>query len=358
MTSQGYTAGSGADERSLKAFQEKMELAIEAGKNKSKAAKAKKQSEHVAKRQNMARSLLRAQRYLGFLPVQGEILRHSRRYVSEYSNVRIEDSPLPDIASLCVTTSFNANEPACHPFDMDVMFIAFDVEAYERSPRQITEIGVATLDTRDLHGIAPGASGENWQKLIRARHFRIEEYKHYRNHEFVQGCPDQFEFGESEFIAKDSVGKVMSSCFKSPFSAPQTQSTDEKRKVILLGHDISQDISYLQQAGFNVLNSGNVHDKLDTVEMYRVYTKDPNARSLGSIIYDLNFTGWNLHNAGNDAVYTVWAFLAICVKSATERGSAEQSTKHDALLEKRTEAAVEQAKQNVKDNHEGWEAAE
>jgi len=30
---------------------------------------------------------------------------------------------------------------------------------------------------------------------IRARHFRINEYKHVHNTDFVHGCADRFEFG-------------------------------------------------------------------------------------------------------------------------------------------------------------------
>lgn len=61
---------------------------------------------------------------------------------------------------------------------------------------------------------------------------------------------------------------------------------------------------------------------------------------------------------GNDAVYTIWAMLAICVKAASDRGSEEQRKKHDENMQKRTETAVEQAKQRVQDGSEGWETAE
>lgn len=78
-------------------------------------------------------------------------------------------------------------------FEQDVVFVCVDVEAWERDHNIITEIGISTLDTRDLAGIAPGKDGEHWTKLIRARHFRIEEYKNLHNHEFVSGCADKFE---------------------------------------------------------------------------------------------------------------------------------------------------------------------
>ena len=61
---------------------------------------------------------------------------------------------------------------------------------------------------------------------------------------------------------------------------------------------------------------------------------------------------------GNDAVYTIWAMLAICVKAASDRGSEEQRKAHEESLEKRTGYAVEQAKERVKNGSVGWEAAE
>ena len=90
---------------------------------------------------------------------------------------------------------FNAAEPAPYLREHSVVFVCVDVEAYERSSKIITEIGIATLDTHDIESLAPGEGGAEWMKKIRARHFRIKEHKHYKNTEFVTGCADRFEFG-------------------------------------------------------------------------------------------------------------------------------------------------------------------
>jgi hypothetical protein len=76
-----------------------------------------------------------------------------------------------------------------------VIFISIDVESFERDHNLITEIGIATLDTADLATVSPGKGGTNWMSLIRARHFRIKEYEHLKNHEFVHGCAENFQFG-------------------------------------------------------------------------------------------------------------------------------------------------------------------
>ena len=148
----------------------------EAQKAKSKANKQKKQEDRMAKNKSMQDQFKRAGRYLG---VRGPIQ-------ASYSS-----SSYPAI---------DPSMPVPFTFDHDVVFVCVDVESYERAHHKITEVGVATLDTRELIGVPPGENGAAWRNKIRARHFRINEYKHLRNTEFVTGYPDGFDFGESTFI--------------------------------------------------------------------------------------------------------------------------------------------------------------
>lgn len=179
------------------------------------------------------------------------------------------------------------------------------------------------------------------------------------NHQFVSGCPGAFEFGESEFVPKNQLGPVLASCFKYPFSQEEDLvkgTADEERNIVLVGHDLGQDINYCHQLGFSVLSRASIKESVDTVGMYRAYSKDPNARSLGSILYDFDLSGWHLHNAGNDAVYTIQAMLAICVKSASVRGGDEKAeTEKKKLLEEKTAVLVEAAKEKAKEDCAGWD---
>ncbi|KAK1824948.1 hypothetical protein LTR12_000743, partial [Friedmanniomyces endolithicus] len=294
--------GTMPDERSLQAFKDMIDTMVGLGKAKSKAKKKANQQVAVQRRQEMSKQVSRAQHYLGLLPKR-------------------KDGLLSGMTNLAVSP-VDLNSPALNPFEQDVVIIAVDVEAYERSPKTITEVGVATLDTRDLRGEATGPNGEKWFKHIRGRHFRVAEYKNLRNHEFVEGCPDKFraEFGTSEFVPKDDLPSMLTSCFHQPFSKRDDAHTDstaeEKRTIVLLGHDINQDITYLHSIGFSVLNRSNLAEVLDTATMFKSYTRDNNATSLGKVLYHFDIDGWNLHNAGNDAVYTMQAMLAIAVKAA------------------------------------------
>lgn len=77
----------------------------------------------------------------------------------------------------------------------NVVFIAMDVEAIERPPNPISEVGIAILDMRDLKYVPHGACGQDWHSMITAHHLRTREYSGLINHEFIQGCPDHFNFG-------------------------------------------------------------------------------------------------------------------------------------------------------------------
>lgn len=77
----------------------------------------------------------------------------------------------------------------------DVVFICVDVEAIERRPNPISEIGFAILDTKDIRGVEPGPCGENWRTSLRCHHLRVWEYAGLRNQQYVKGCPDAFDFG-------------------------------------------------------------------------------------------------------------------------------------------------------------------
>lgn len=340
---------------SVEAFKKKMGAVADISKKKKKATNTRRHQEALMSRQEMVRQSLRGQRYLGLHPKTDH------------------DALIPNLATLELSP-VDPNLPAPHPFDEEPIFISIDCEAWESPPRMVTEVGVATLDTRDLKGIPPGENGTGWHKCVRGRHFRVIEYKDCVNYQWVQGCPDHFQFGpSSEWVSKDSLASVLATCFTEPYSKRSSKDEEfpplgwkpapasvpaEQRKLILVGHDVGQDIEYLRQVGFNVTSRSTFLDTIDTVNMYRTYNQDPNARSLGAILANLDLAGWYLHNAGNDAVYTIHAMLAMCVKTAAERGTGQIEKRVDEHHEKKTSEVVEGAKERAKEDREGWDAAD
>lgn len=158
------------------------------------------------------------------------------------------------------------------PFDPenDVVFICFDIETYEMKPKLVTEIGFAILDTRDIRVVAPGEDARNWFPYIQGHHLRVKEYKNYRNKRFVKGYPQFFQFGKSEIISVDSIRRA---CLE--IMTPKAPSGDY-RKVVVVGHDIAQDIDLILTVDLDVYELPGLLEIVDNQRMQQHRKHCPN----------------------------------------------------------------------------------
>lgn len=191
-------------DRSLAAFRAKIELMNLAQKGKKVANKERAKKERIEKQQAWSHSIKRVQRYLGLRESNQAHTAATQAHIAAIKENMIEkgvawgtfEKTYQDaVAKLPPSANFHPDQPAPFQQEGSVVFVCVDVEAYERSSKVITEIGIATLDTLDLIDLVPGEGGKNWMEKIRPRHFRINENKHYVNSDFVAGCADRFEFG-------------------------------------------------------------------------------------------------------------------------------------------------------------------
>ncbi|KAL2867067.1 uncharacterized protein BJX67DRAFT_381386 [Aspergillus lucknowensis] len=295
-----FKPSSGIMDESFMAFEKMMEAAIAAAKSKSKS-KAKKQRLRIQRELEASDAARRAQCYLGLRADPTDLIE------GKWDEHQTADPHPPRLA---------VDKPVPHPFWTEPVFVSVDVEVNERCHTLVTEVGISTLDTRDLIGVAPGPQGEGWQSRIRSRHLRVEEYANHVNRLYVRGCPDKFEFGVSEWVSADEV----SSTVQSSFAHPTFFDGDEKklRPLVLVGHSLISDIQYLELAGVHIVEkssgASNFADRIDTATTFQVIRGETAARSLGAVLGELGMTGWNLHNAGNDARYTMQALVAMLVK--------------------------------------------
>lgn len=356
------------DDRSLEAFKRMTEKVMESNKNKAKSAKAQKKKQRILQQQYLLRQLKRLQRYLGLRPKRSKcIVRRIEINIIDFSAaedpIKTPGLSWPELQAAreayrkaAQIPPLDYQKPPLYPPDRSVVFIAFDVEAYEKDHEKITEIGVSVLDTLDLVDVAPGRDGKQWHGKIRTRHFRIKEYQHLQNKEYVNGCPDRFEFGSSEFIDLEDAPHALASCFKPPYFAhPRAPNfnAELKRDIVLVGHDISCDINFLHRIGYNPLNLPNVLECFDTASIDRTWRRSGNTRSLGNILNDFDLLGWNLHNAGNDAHYTMQVLLALAVRMLEEKNTVTDGEKV-AALNKKIHEATEVAKERILESAEGW----
>ncbi|KAK4693160.1 hypothetical protein P7C71_g4189, partial [Lecanoromycetidae sp. Uapishka_2] len=367
----------GLQDRTFPAFRRKMEAAILAGKNAKKNANEKKKRDRINMKRRFCEQLRRTQCYLGIRP-RGTAKQdgfhadpnhtHEESLVAQAEYERAAGLKLPDLT---------LTSPVPYPFDTNVVFVCVDIEAWERDHKIITEIGISTLDTNDLVGIPPGEGGMEWMKKLRGRHFRIAEYAHHNNTDFVAGCAANFEdkFGTSEWISIKEAPQVVASCFRHPFSAPgqytpfphdvrmitRNGSGSQylppinehvpKRNIVLVGHEIKSDLEYLRTIGYDVTNLSNLLEAVDTIDLYKAMKRGSNTPSLGAVLLDLGLVGWNLHNAGNDAGYTMEALIGISFTSLTITHAPAPNREH-------LDAAAAEAQARIIEDTEEWEIAD
>uniref|UniRef100_A0A8H7TPP9 Gfd2/YDR514C-like C-terminal domain-containing protein n=1 Tax=Bionectria ochroleuca TaxID=29856 RepID=A0A8H7TPP9_BIOOC len=198
----------------------------------------------------------------------------------------------------------------------DVVLVCFDVEAIERPPNPISEIGIAILDTRDIAKTAPGPAGQEWWPLIKAHHLRVRELSALVNRDYVQGCPDAFNFGESTFPTKSETKEAILSILN-PY-------IEDGRSIALVGHDIHQDIRYLFSLGIDLANIGSIKQTIDSQALHQVLRELDCGRGLSAVLSDLGISSKNLHNAGNDAVFTLRASIGLAIENTRKQAAKEK----------------------------------
>ncbi|KAI8144461.1 hypothetical protein BJV82DRAFT_68840 [Fennellomyces sp. T-0311] len=181
------------------------------------------------------------------------------------------------------------------------VFCAIDIEAWEQDHSILLEIGWTLYDsTTDRY---------------MDQHYLISTYRHLVNGRFVSDEKMNFSFGTSVWCtlkqALKELRKDLDWCVQ------------RDGGFVLVGHGLDSDLKYLQKAQFLWPCSDGKQETLDvnqsaivticnTDEMYGASIKDlHNPPSLGSTMAILGLESQNLHNAGNDAHYTMLLFMEL-----------------------------------------------
>ncbi|KAK3333439.1 hypothetical protein B0T19DRAFT_126065 [Cercophora scortea] len=266
----------------------------------------KKRRQRIDNHRAWGRSIKRAQRYLGL-----------RQNAAD----RGETAPVEP-------RRLDLGQPMVIEPEGSVLFVAIDIEAYEFNQDIITEIGIAVLDTSQLAKVAPGDGGKGWFPVVAARHIRVEENSWAKNSVHVPGCAHRFDFGESEFIPMAKIPSVLERIIE---GAAHANDAGKKRPVVLVFHDQGQDIKYLNTLGYDIMKAENVLEIVDTREMHQYIVRADNPTSLCSILVLLGIPYRYLHNAGNDAVYTMQAMIGLAIKrrlSGLAKAAEDESNGH------------------------------
>ncbi|KAI9663974.1 MAG: hypothetical protein M1821_007465 [Bathelium mastoideum] len=292
----------------------------------------KKKISFIKRYLDFASSLARAQVILGFREM------NTNPYTRESDlDLSMDDSTIFAIIleRLSRPKSVDITEPVLI-YDFAV-FVSIDVEVWEYDDRCILEIGVSTLDTLDLIALRPQKHAVNWRQRITKHHFRIKENAHLHNHVHVESHPDNFIYGESEWISMSDVHakfvpilnptRLIPAAERESHYVAETgiRTVPTTRRVVLVGHDIQNDIRYLRRGlgGFDILRHARVGggqpdarplETMDTAGMFALLQQKKQFTSLGVICKEYFIDGRFLHNAGNDAAYTLMALMAIALQ--------------------------------------------
>ncbi|KAM0286282.1 hypothetical protein ACHAQH_001012 [Verticillium albo-atrum] len=225
--------------------------------------------------------------------------------------------------------TINAEEVVPHNRDMDVVFGAVDLEVAEESHGTILEVGISIFDTRDTLDIAPGVNAQKWRGLIQHHHLLVYETRFKRNHKYCHGCPEAFNFGTSETLRLAELATRVRALLAEPTAAPASDPTRRNRTLILVGHDIASDLNYLHNINVNPGQLPGFLGCADTKDMHQTWRGCPSGRNLGAVCDDLEIFTRNLHNAGNDAAYTLQAMLGLAVRARVDeqQGGVENTGK-------------------------------
>lgn len=166
-----------------------------------------------------------------------------------------------------------------------------DVEAYERNQSLVTEIGIS-MYKREKYS-------SRTTPLITAEHIIIKEHLKKRNGKFVPDNKDNFLSGQSFLMSSSEAKRYMQDSI--------TQMFDDNY-AILIGHGIGSDIDWLASEGIYFPENVEV---IDTQKLWAC-SRGKNGGSLEKILKYLEIPYSNLHNAGNDAFFTLQVFLKLC----------------------------------------------
>ncbi|GEQ71530.1 hypothetical protein JCM33374_g5214 [Metschnikowia sp. JCM 33374] len=196
-------------------------------------------------------------------------------------------------------TAFNLAKPQ-HEAElrriMDLVYlrkrplVAVDIEAYERRPKIITELGFAIYDPEN-QWLSPVPH-------IRTTHIISHENKRFLNSMFVPNHKYRFNGGTSYQMYQKMSSLYLEDTFKYYF---------QERGAVIVGHNLAGDIKWLQGHGV-----GNPADtpQVDTQKLFHLSRK--RGATLRGILQTVEIPHANLHNAANDAYYTLLAAMSYC----------------------------------------------
>ncbi|EGV65604.1 hypothetical protein PSN45_003617 [Yamadazyma tenuis] len=166
-----------------------------------------------------------------------------------------------------------------------------DVEAWERDITKVTEIGVSIFDPRKQEdAIVP---------TLMNFHIRPKEHNHMKNGRYVPDNSMRFAGDVTHIMTMEDSIRFVQYLIDKYFN-------DSSISCSLVGHDLHGDIKWLRTLGINFPENAA---RLDTQVI--IGFSSERQMSLVNSLVALGIPYSNLHNAGNDAYYTLLLALKV-----------------------------------------------
>ncbi|KAJ8906616.1 hypothetical protein NDN08_003109 [Rhodosorus marinus] len=162
--------------------------------------------------------------------------------------------------------------------------LSIDVEAWERDQSKMLEIGAVLFELK-------GDLAVPELNILSCKHFVVRENAFRRNGRYVPDRRDHFNFGMSEIAGQATIFSQLSDLVS--------------RAGFVLGHNFKSDVDFLKNSGFTFDDLSKV---LDTEGLSRQLLQMRESTSVENLLSAMDIEYNNLHNAGNDAFYTMKIF--------------------------------------------------
>lgn len=229
----------------------------------------------------------------------------------------------------------------------DAVFVSLDLEvaadrkkielSTEKPP--VTQLAFASLDTRYIRSLSESS---DLKSLISVHMFQVtiplKSKTAIKKMEKAQHCV----FARTRSITSEELCTTVLQNLRiiDSLAGPEN---GHLRDIVLVGHSLGHDLRILQLLGINLASAGPISTTIDTHSISRFvfppyHPNLPTAPgqdfSLVSVLLELGCQPprSDFHNAGNDAVYSLYAMLLLAVKAGTAR-KAKLSTNELTNLE-------------------------
>lgn len=181
-------------------------------------------------------------------------------------------------------------------FGRSSILFAIDVEAWEFSTETVTEIGIAIYDPREQQvSLVPSTIHI---------HIRIKENLNKTNGRYVPNHAMNFNGNITYIMSQTEAVYFTQSLVNYYFS--QIQQTGYS--CYLVGHDVKGDVKWMNSLGVNFPTG---YQTIDTNHLCRISHGRANI-SLKKALEAVDIPYAYLHNAGNDAYYTLLLAMKLC----------------------------------------------